>query len=333
MKKIVRLLIALNIVFVSFSTIASAESKMQVAFDSTFCTVKSDDESYRSMQGGCMADGGYYFCIMIEDPSDDSGNGFIYTPNGSQYYDKIIYIGHGNDMTYDTLNNYLTIVATKENGQNSNKIFNMNASTLQTIDEKTITAFNSISGVAFNKEYNQYLFASGNSFAKYTSYYSPIGGKFTLTRSGDINQGIDCDKNFIYTLQCNNSNTKAYLQVFSWDTHELLCEYTFNTSNNLAISGHSCEAENVSRYGRALYFGCNINNSNTDAVFKWNLVYGDANDDNSVTAADVLIIRQYVAEITEDLHYLASDVNDDGKITAADVLLIRQFIAEIIPEL
>lgn len=57
------------------------------------------------------------------------------------------------------------------------------------------------------------------------------------------------------------------------------------------------------------------------------VMYGDANSDGKITAADVLIIRKKIAGQNVTLNEDASDVNCDGKLTASDVLLIRKYIA------
>lgn len=54
--------------------------------------------------------------------------------------------------------------------------------------------------------------------------------------------------------------------------------------------------------------------------------YGDANNDGKITAADVLLIRKFIAGQNVPLNEKAADVNCDGKLTAADVLMIRKFI-------
>lgn len=56
-------------------------------------------------------------------------------------------------------------------------------------------------------------------------------------------------------------------------------------------------------------------------------LWGDANGDSKVTAADVLLIRKKIAGQSVTLDESVCDVNQDNKVTAADVLLIRKHIA------
>lgn len=65
----------------------------------------------------------------------------------------------------------------------------------------------------------------------------------------------------------------------------------------------------------------------TTTTVAYGLIYGDANDDGKITAADVLLIRKSIAGQNVSLNRQASDVNVDEKLTASDVLLIRKYIA------
>ena len=54
---------------------------------------------------------------------------------------------------------------------------------------------------------------------------------------------------------------------------------------------------------------------------------GDVNGDGQVTAADVAILRAYLAGFPVDICRYAADVNSDGQITAADLALLRAYLA------
>ena len=57
------------------------------------------------------------------------------------------------------------------------------------------------------------------------------------------------------------------------------------------------------------------------------IIWGDVNRDGQVTAADVGLLRAYLAGFPVDICREAADVNNDGQITAADVGLIRAYLA------
>jgi len=54
---------------------------------------------------------------------------------------------------------------------------------------------------------------------------------------------------------------------------------------------------------------------------------GDVNGDGQVTAADVAMLRAYLAGFPVIICMYAADVNGDGQVTAADVALIRAYLA------
>lgn len=57
-------------------------------------------------------------------------------------------------------------------------------------------------------------------------------------------------------------------------------------------------------------------------------VFGDANDDGSVNAKDVLVLRKHLAAISGvTINEINADVNADGEINAKDVLLLRKYLA------
>ncbi len=62
-------------------------------------------------------------------------------------------------------------------------------------------------------------------------------------------------------------------------------------------------------------------------------IYGDANGDGAVNMKDVLALRKYLADMTDDIHLEASDVNVDGPVNMKDVLMLRKFLANIIDKL
>ena len=60
------------------------------------------------------------------------------------------------------------------------------------------------------------------------------------------------------------------------------------------------------------------------------VVYGDVNGDGRITASDVTMLLQYLAEwdVGDSINLANADVNGDGRITASDVTLLLQYLAE-----
>ena len=57
-------------------------------------------------------------------------------------------------------------------------------------------------------------------------------------------------------------------------------------------------------------------------------VYGDANEDDKINMADVLILRKYLAKWNVVINAENADCNADTKINMADVLLLRKYLAK-----
>ena len=57
------------------------------------------------------------------------------------------------------------------------------------------------------------------------------------------------------------------------------------------------------------------------------IIWGDVNRDGQVTAADVGMLRAYLAGFPVDICLVAADVTQDGQVTAADVGLLRAYLA------
>lgn len=87
---------------------------------------------------------------------------------------------------------------------------------------------------------------------------------------------------------------------------------------------------------------CDENNpwANPKGTVNWTLsfteagsiIWGDVNNDEGVSVADVLLLRKYLADVVteDDINAAAADVNGDGELTTADVLNIRKYLADII---
>lgn len=60
---------------------------------------------------------------------------------------------------------------------------------------------------------------------------------------------------------------------------------------------------------------------------------GDANGDNAINMKDVLLLRKYLADMTDDLDLEAADVNADGTVNMKDVLMLRKYLADMIDKL
>jgi alpha-tubulin suppressor-like RCC1 family protein len=66
------------------------------------------------------------------------------------------------------------------------------------------------------------------------------------------------------------------------------------------------------------------------AITVQKIMYGDVNGDGRITAADVTMLLQYLAEwnLGDSINLANADVNGDGRITASDVTMLLQYLAE-----
>ena len=73
-------------------------------------------------------------------------------------------------------------------------------------------------------------------------------------------------------------------------------------------------------------YGCALTNDNK--------LYGDLDGDDTITAADALIVLRYSVKLEEysDEQFLLSDVDSDGSITAADALDILRYSVNLTVE-
>ena len=63
-----------------------------------------------------------------------------------------------------------------------------------------------------------------------------------------------------------------------------------------------------------------------------NLLLGDANNDNQVTGADLVIVQQNFGNVDPNMPtdgLFIGDANDDGKVTGADLIAVQQNFGNI----
>ena len=64
--------------------------------------------------------------------------------------------------------------------------------------------------------------------------------------------------------------------------------------------------------------------------FTWQ-VYGDVNDDDKITIADVVMLQKYLIQelnYTENMQYTSSDINQDGYVNGFDLTLLKQILIQ-----
>ena len=99
-----------------------------------------------------------------------------------------------------------------------------------------------------------------------------------------------------------------------------------------------CDGGRVLLLGKdTVCFGCGYNEENACYVICFSTdssgddtLYGDSNSDGAINMKDVLTLRKYLADLTNDIDLVASDVNADGVVNMKDVLMLRKYLADLI---
>jgi len=144
---------------------------------------------------------------------------------------------------------------------------------------------------------------------------------FTLkeVENGEIFDTLDTGINLLWSAD-GNSEDDGVLATLTFEVDENAQEKDY------AISAKVNEAynEDSEKVDIAVLDG---------KITAYNVIYGDANDDDIVSALDVLLLRKYMANYDYEKGTSSIDVargadaNGDGIVTALDVLLMRKYMA------
>lgn len=125
-----------------------------------------------------------------------------------------------------------------------------------------------------------------------------------------------------YNIYQYNSDSKIWRRIGSTsNTSYSLSKLVKSTKYSYAVKAYTTKDGQI--YYSKSYISVNFTTKGDATGTLW----GDANGDGNITAADVLIIRKYIAGQSISLQEKLCDVNQDSKITSADVLTIRKHIA------
>ena len=192
-----------------------------------------------------------------------------------------VVMGHANDMTYNEVDNKFYVTNGKKvhsfSIENNEKII---------VDSQSITAKNSMSGIAYDKDKNQYYWKAGTVLATMPSlkatykkirnvptYYSNIENGEVKTVDQSIAYGnIDGHRNIYYARTISDTNAKTYynhsfISVFDADTGKYKYSMHFGGVDSKTLP--SAHLEGVNIIGDTIYFGLNFhyNNPKKQVVF------------------------------------------------------------------
>ena len=184
------------------------------------------------------------------------------------------------------------------------------------------------------------------------SYYPAIWF-WNKTIASKIKEQKPLGKGDYYVVQFDMycpSSGYAYAELFVGDK-EYSPTYEWN-SDNLSGNIDSLDAAYVTRYYVFQIDGLDLASASNCAfalltdgyVHSYKPVYadnfkisvvrnpnlaGDVNNDKNVDMKDVLVLRKYLAGLTDTIHTDNADVNEDASINMKDVLVLRKNIASI----
>jgi len=110
-------------------------------------------------------------------------------------------------------------------------------------------------------------------------------------------------------------------------TNAILTDATFSAGtilpSGLTAMQHGFDAAGLQAYleGAPIFAG------NADIQLVLFLLLGDANNDNQVTGADLVIVQQNFGNVDPNMPtdgLFIGDANDDGKVTGADLIVVQQ---------
>ncbi len=156
--------------------------------------------------------------------------------------------------------------------------------------------------------------------------------KLSIDYDADILTLVDVeDAGILGTFtESQTADTKPYIVV--WDSVENLGE----TGKILEMTFDIVKIEEFEASDDILTITCvectNLEREDVDCSVDYGTIKidipGDANDDGYVSGKDLILLRQYMAEMDVTIHEANADVNADGYVSGKDVILLRQYLAE-----
>ncbi|MBE6696690.1 MAG: hypothetical protein E7587_09610 [Ruminococcaceae bacterium] len=159
----------------------------------------------------------------------------------------------------------------------------------------------------------------GIAIASITLNYDKTVLTLKEVENGEIFDTLDTGVNLLWSADenCEGNGVLATL-TFEVNENAEAKDYTISAVVNEAYNEDSEKVDILVSDGK---------------ITTYKFIYGDANDDDVISALDVLLLRKYVANydyttgISTVSVGLGADANGDGNVTALDVLLMRKYMA------
>jgi len=159
----------------------------------------------------------------------------------------------------------------------------------------------------------------GIAIASITLDYDKTALTLKEVENGEIFDTLDWGRNLLWSADANcEGNGVLATLTFEVNENAEAKDYTISARVNEAYNEDSEKVDILISDGK---------------ITTYKFIYGDANDDDVISALDVLLLRKYVANydyttgISTVSVGLGADANGDGNVTALDVLLMRKYMA------
>lgn len=149
--------------------------------------------------------------------------------------------------------------------------------------------------------------SSSSHTSELTDGIMEIKGNFNqITKAGSSGYNFNCSGKHIVIL---NGDDTQEVKFESSNSHFNILELTKDKDTGYSFESGKC----------------------------WNrlFIFGDANDDEKVTVADITVIQKYLANRLQlsNEQLIACDVNKDGVVNIEDATLIQKYLIHLVPSL
>lgn len=247
MKKLLSLLLAAMLLCAS-ALAGEAVSLRDVTADGSYLAMLTKKaqflgdglkDHYR-VQQGCATDGTYGYFLLESKVTRQCA---LFKLNLADWsivdvrYD--LPVDHGNDMTYNANTNQLVVV---HNNPNYNTISFIDPERLEVVSSRELPV--PMFGLTYCAERGRYVagISGTKDFVIYDDEFNELA-RHSGVDTGYINQGSDCDAQYIYFPQWHDTMYASYIVVYDWDGNHI---------NTIKVKTMS-EIEDLFHVGDSLY--------------------------------------------------------------------------------
>jgi len=224
-------------------------------FVSDLMPQKLNDEAadWYSVQQGCATDGTYVYYILENQTQKLCALHKVRIADWTTVDIRFeLYLGHGNDMTYNPKINKLVVT---NNKPTYNVLSIIDPDTLEIVQTRELPI--NMYAIAYSEERDQYAIglSNGYSFVITDGEFNELA-RYEGYDTGKLRQGADCDANYIYFPQSRQAGAAGYngIAVYDWSG---------NFITLIDVKKNKLEGESMFHVGDDYYLVCNLGGSYT----------------------------------------------------------------------